>query len=99
MNADNADNKRKKHLRLSACICGQNEKSEIGILRSLLAEAPAGPCKERTARYLHARLTGELVRSGAAVTLDYKDVVQLLRENFEATGGHWSICRTKKPTQ
>ena len=69
------------------------------ILRKLIDEAPEAPCKERTARYLHARLTGELMKSGAVVTLDYTDILQLLRDNFEAQGEHWSICPTKKTTR
>jgi len=60
-----------------------------GVLRSLLAAAPEGRCKERKARYLHARLTGELMKAGAKVTVSYKDVVRLLRENFTLEGGYW----------
>jgi len=62
----------------------------VAMLRSLLETAPPAPCKERTARYLHARLTGELVRAGATVGLDYDDVRRLLREHFKAEGKYWS---------
>jgi len=61
----------------------------VRLLHEVLAAAPPGPCKERTARYLHARLTGELLRAGAAVTLGYRDVLALLREHFVARGKHW----------
>jgi len=71
----------------------------LAILQGLLAAAPVGRCKERTARYLHSRLTGELMRSGAAVKLDYKDIVRLLHENFRPCGGYWSTWPTKKPTR
>jgi len=69
----------------------------VAILQGLLASAPAGRCKERTARYLHARLTGELMKSGTAVTLDYKDVLRLLGKSFTSRGGYWSTWPTKKP--
>ncbi|MFO7898765.1 MAG: DNA methyltransferase [Planctomycetota bacterium] len=68
----------------------------VDILERLLAEAPDAPCKERTARYLHARLTGELVRAGQPVTLDYRDLLDLLETHFARTGEHWSLCPTKK---
>ncbi|MFH1730835.1 MAG: DNA methyltransferase [Planctomycetota bacterium] len=61
----------------------------VGVLRSLLAAAPEGRCKEREARYLHARLAGELMKAGANVAVSYKDVVRLLRENFTLEGGYW----------
>ena len=70
----------------------------VVILRRLLKEAPRGRCKERTARYLHARLTGEQMKSGASVALDYRDVLCLLREHFVVHGGYWSLCPTRKPT-
>jgi predicted RNA-binding Zn-ribbon protein involved in translation (DUF1610 family) len=70
----------------------------VAVLRRLLDAAPAAPCKERTARYLHARLTGEQLRSGAGVTLDYRDVLQLLEDHFSRRGRHWFPCPTKKPT-
>jgi hypothetical protein len=65
-------------------------RADVGrILRDLVYQAPPGPCKERTARYLHARLTGELVRAGAPVELDYRDVLAVLGEGFREEGGHW----------
>lgn len=69
---------------------GRVDADPVRILRSLLEAAPPAPCKERTARYLHARLTGELVRSGATVGLDYNDVRRLLRKHFKAEGKYWS---------
>ena len=71
----------------------------VAILRRLLAEAPERRCKERTARHLHARLTGELVRAGSAVTLDYRDVLELLGAHFAAEGEYWSLCRTRRQTR
>jgi hypothetical protein len=59
------------------------------LLRKLVDSAPPGPCPERTARYLHARLTGELLRAGAPVELDYRDVLERLREDFRQKDGHW----------
>ena len=61
----------------------------VGVLRSLLAGAPEGRCAERTARYLHARLAGELMKAGAKITVSYKDAVRLLRENFTVENGYW----------
>ncbi len=75
----------------------------LQILSDLLAGAPQGPCKQRTARHLHARLTGELIKSGNNITMDYKDVLQLLHHNFEAlglksrpeaSGEYWYALRT-----
>lgn len=61
----------------------------VATLEKFLDAAPAGPCRERTARHLHARLVGDMMLSGAAVTLDYQDVLRLLDEHFEQRGGYW----------
>ncbi len=61
----------------------------LDILSRLLANAPEGAGKERTARYLHARLTGERIKAGARVAVSYNDVVQLLEENFTLEDGCW----------
>ncbi len=68
----------------------------VRILEGLLDEAPDPPCKERTARYLHARLTGELVRTGQPVSLDYRELLELLEEHFPRCGEYWLRCPTKK---
>jgi len=61
----------------------------VDILRRLLADAPDGACKERTTRYLHARLAGELVKARAKTAVSYSDVVQLLKEHFTIEDGCW----------
>jgi len=70
----------------------------VVLLGELLTAAPAGPCKERSARYLHAQLTGELMRQGRPVVLDYRDVLDLLRQHFVERDKSWYKCPTKKHT-
>jgi hypothetical protein len=61
----------------------------VVILHRLLAAAPDKACRERRARYLHARLTGELMMAGAAIELGYADLLALLREDFRFNNGCW----------
>ncbi len=61
----------------------------VDILRSLLAEAPPTTCRERSARYLHARLTGELLKAGTPVELSFRDATELLKANFTPRNGCW----------
>ncbi len=58
-------------------------------LGKLIDGAPEGPCKERTPRHLHARLIGDMMVSGAVMTLDYQDVLRLLEQHFEHRNGYW----------
>lgn len=73
----------------------------VAALRKLIDSAPAGACKERTARHLHARLVGHMVMSRTVMTLDYQDVLRLLDQHFEQKNGYWfrrsgRQCLTKK---
>ncbi len=61
----------------------------VATLGDFLDGAPAGPCRERTARHLHARLVGDMMLSGATMALDYQDVLRLLERHFEQRDGYW----------